>query len=88
MWFYILWLTAVSECVALLSLGLVRPWGEVFPRRIPLVGGCRVPPVAAAAAAATGAPLLLTVTWAYYYRRRRRGDRVVFYSQSLRLKMR
>jgi hypothetical protein len=28
---------------ALLTLGLVRPWGEVFPRWLPLVGGRRVP---------------------------------------------
>ena len=28
---------------ALLTLGLVRPWGEVFPRWVPFVGGRRVP---------------------------------------------
>src|SRR5262245_27806625 len=36
---YILGLTLVSEAVALLSLGLVRPWGERLPERIPLIGG-------------------------------------------------
>jgi len=29
---------------ALLTLGLIRPWGETFPRWIPIVGGRRVPP--------------------------------------------
>ena len=29
---------------ALLTLGLVRPWGETFPRWIPILGGRRVPP--------------------------------------------
>jgi hypothetical protein len=28
---------------AILTLGLVRPWGEIFPRWIPLLGGRRVP---------------------------------------------
>jgi hypothetical protein len=58
----ILSLTALSECVALLSLGLVRPWGEVFWDRLPFVGGRRVSPVAATAAAGTGA-VILTVLW-------------------------
>lgn len=29
---------------ALLTLGLVRPWGETFPHWIPILGGRRVPP--------------------------------------------
>ncbi|WP_141746805.1 hypothetical protein [Streptomyces agglomeratus] len=33
---YVLTLTAVSEALALLTLGLVQPWGEVVPRWIPL----------------------------------------------------
>jgi len=32
---------------AVLTLGLVRRWGEVFPRWIPLAGGKRVPPALA-----------------------------------------
>src|SRR5690606_498746 len=32
-------LSIVSVGLALLTLGLVRPWGEVFPRWIPGVGG-------------------------------------------------
>ena len=57
-------LTAVSEGIALLSLGLVRPWGEVFPRWIPLVGGRPVPPVTATTVAAVGA-VALTAIWSF-----------------------
>src|SRR5262245_26302810 len=35
---YIVCLSLVSEGAALLSFGLVRPWGEVLPRWLPLVG--------------------------------------------------
>jgi hypothetical protein len=60
----VLGLTALSEAVSLLSLGLVRPWGEVVPRWVPIVGGRRVPPVAATVAAATGA-VALTIIWTF-----------------------
>lgn len=49
--------------LALLTLGLVRPWGEVLPKRIPFIGGKRVPPLAAVIPAGTGA-LALTLLWA------------------------
>jgi hypothetical protein len=32
---------------ALLTWGLIRPWGEVFPRWFPFIGGRRVPPALA-----------------------------------------
>ncbi|MGW7315638.1 hypothetical protein [Streptomyces sp. NPDC054854] len=48
-------LTAISECLALLTLGLIRPWGEVVPRRIPWLGGRRIPIRAAVIPAAAGA---------------------------------
>jgi hypothetical protein len=60
----ILGLTALSEGVGLLSLGLVRPWGEVFPRWLPFVGGRRVPPVGATVLAVTGA-IALTAIWTF-----------------------
>lgn len=41
---WMLALSVVSELVALLTLGLVRPWGEVVPHWIPLIGGRRVRP--------------------------------------------
>jgi len=62
--FYVLGLTALSEGVSLLSLGLVRPWGEVFPRWIPVLGGRRVPPRSTTLVAATGA-LALTAIWTF-----------------------
>ncbi|QXJ23369.1 hypothetical protein AGRA3207_004513 [Actinomadura graeca] len=40
-------LSLVTECCALLALGLVRPWGERVPAWIPFAGGRRVPPPAA-----------------------------------------
>jgi hypothetical protein len=62
--FAVLGLTVLSEAVSLLSLGLVRPWGEVFPRWLPFVGGRRVPPRPATIVAATGA-LALTAIWTF-----------------------
>ncbi|MGX8903747.1 hypothetical protein ACR820_00415 [Streptomyces netropsis] len=44
---YVLSLTVVSEALALLTLGLVQPWGEIVPRWIPLIGGRTVRPLAA-----------------------------------------
>jgi hypothetical protein len=46
--------------LALLTVGLIRPWGEVLPRWLPLLGGRRVP-VAVAVGAATGGAVLVAV---------------------------
>ncbi|WP_411084554.1 hypothetical protein [Streptomyces sp. cmx-18-6] len=59
---WMLMLSVVTELAALLALGLVRPWGEVLPRRLPLVGGRRVHPMAAVVPAAAGA-VALTAIW-------------------------
>ncbi|MGW6868635.1 hypothetical protein [Streptomyces sp. NPDC054901] len=61
---YILMLTMISECLALLTLGLIRPWGEVIPRRIPWLGGRRIPIRAAVIPAAAGA-VAVTALCAY-----------------------
>ncbi|MEU1686350.1 hypothetical protein [Micromonospora sp. NPDC005707] len=61
---YIVSLSLVSEGLALLALGLVRPWGEVFPRWLPPVGGRRVPPPFAVTVATVGA-VALTLIWGY-----------------------
>ncbi|MCX5384740.1 hypothetical protein [Streptomyces sp. NBC_00083] len=53
-------LAAISEALALLTLGLVRPWGETAPRRLPFIGGRRVPPLAAVVPALFGAAVLGT----------------------------
>ncbi|MFD7733826.1 hypothetical protein ACFV6F_26035 [Kitasatospora phosalacinea] len=62
---YVLALGALTECLALLCLGLVRGWGERVPARVPRIGGRRIPPAAVTApAAAVGAGLLvLLVGW-------------------------
>lgn len=61
---YIVSLSLVSEALALLALGLVRPWGEVLPRWLPAVGGRRVPPPLAVTAATAGA-VAVTLIWGY-----------------------
>jgi hypothetical protein len=55
---YVPSLSFVSLGLALLTVGLVRPWGEVFPRLLPGIGGRRVPPAFAVATATTGALLV------------------------------
>lgn len=52
---YVFALSVVCELFALLAIGLVRPWGEVFPRWFPLVGGRRVPVPFAVGTASLGA---------------------------------
>lgn len=58
---YVFTLSILAEFFALLAFGLVRPWGEVFPRWIPLVGGRRVPVSFAVAAASLGAAAVTVV---------------------------
>ncbi|GGW55379.1 hypothetical protein GCM10010503_35530 [Streptomyces lucensis JCM 4490] len=48
-------LCAVQEALAFLTLGLVRPWGETWPRWLPGLGGRRIPVRAAVIPAALGA---------------------------------
>ncbi|MEV0372894.1 hypothetical protein AB0I10_24240 [Streptomyces sp. NPDC050636] len=57
---WMLTLSVVCELLAFLTIGLVRPWGEVAPRWIPLIGGRSVRPMAAVVPAALGAAAL---TW-------------------------
>lgn len=60
---WMLTLSVVCELVAVLTIGLVRPWGEVVPRWIPLIGARAVRPMAAVVPAALGAAAL-TLIWA------------------------
>jgi hypothetical protein len=55
-------LSLVSMALALLTLGLVRPWGEVVPRWVPVIGGRRVPVRAATIPATVGATLIAALT--------------------------
>jgi hypothetical protein len=57
---YVIVLTLVIEALALLTLGLVKPWGEVLPRWIPVLAGRPIPVLAAVIPAALGA---VAVTW-------------------------
>jgi hypothetical protein len=64
---YVVSLSVVSELLAFLTLGLVRPWGEVLPRRIPFLGGRRVNPALAWRAAFGGvAGLCALAAWGFY----------------------
>ncbi|WP_018349644.1 hypothetical protein [Longispora albida] len=62
---YVLSLSVVSELLALLTLGLVQPWGERVPRWVPLLGGRRIPRMAAVVPAVLGG-LALTLIWEFY----------------------
>lgn len=59
---YVIALSLVAEGFALLTLGLVRPWGERFPRWLPVLGGRPVPVMAAVVPAALGAVAVTVLT--------------------------
>lgn len=62
---YLFVLSGLAVLAGVLALSLVRPWGLVFPRWVPLVAGQRVPPRTLAATAFTVAAFLLLYTvWA------------------------
>jgi hypothetical protein len=58
---YVAGLSVVSMAAALLTLALVRPWGEVVPRWVPIVGGRRIPASGATIAAYAGATLIAAI---------------------------
>ncbi|WP_128818432.1 hypothetical protein [Streptomyces sp. S063] len=55
---YVLGLSVLTEAIAILTIGLVRGWGEVAPAWIPLIGGRRVRPMAAFVPAVLGGLIL------------------------------
>jgi len=59
---YLVALSVLTECAALLTLGLVQRWGETVPRWLPLIGDRRVPPLVAIVPAALGV-VLLVLLW-------------------------
>ena len=59
---YTIGLAVALECLGLLTLGLVYPWG-VFPRWIPFIGGKSVPRMAAVIPAGIGAALITMITF-------------------------
>jgi hypothetical protein len=57
-------LPTVQIGLALLTLGLIQRWGEVFPRWLPVVGGRRVPISFGVTAAAGGAvAIAVLIVW-------------------------
>jgi hypothetical protein len=66
---YLLGLGVISEGAALLTLGLVRWWGETVPRWFPFVAGRRIPPAVAIVPATLGGiaatffGFAIAVTW-------------------------
>ena len=63
---YIVMITVISEALALLTLGLVSPWGERFPLWIPLLGGRPVPVLAAVLPAGFGAAAVTALCGWYF----------------------
>jgi hypothetical protein len=63
---YMVFLSVLSEGVGLLAFGLVRPWGEVVPRWIPLLGGRRVRPMAAVVPATFGTVAIFAL-YVYFF---------------------
>ena len=59
---YLIALSVLTELAALLTLGLVQPWGEVVPRWVPHFGGRRIPPRPVVVIALLGATILF-VLW-------------------------
>jgi hypothetical protein len=60
-WIDLLALSLLSEMTALLTLGLVQPWGEIVPRWVPLIGGRRIPTLPVVVTAMSGAVLLMVL---------------------------
>lgn len=58
---YVFGLSLLTETIALLTLGLVSGWGEVFPSWVPFLRGRRVPPLAAFLPAVLGGLVLVTL---------------------------
>ncbi len=58
---YVFGLSVLAEALAFLTLGLIRPWGEVWPRWIPGLRGRAIPPLAAILPAAAGAIALMWI---------------------------
>jgi hypothetical protein len=63
---YLVGLSVVSMTAACLTIGLVRPWGEVVPTWLTLVGG-RVVPARPVTVIATLGATLLTLIITYYF---------------------
>lgn len=59
---YVLALSILTIGAALLTLGLVHPWGHTLPRRVPALGGHRIPPALVILTATAGAVAVATIS--------------------------
>ncbi|MEV6757088.1 hypothetical protein [Streptomyces sp. NPDC051214] len=64
---YVLLLGAVAEGASYLTLGLVRPWGEVMPRWVPFLAGRPVNAHLAVATASLGALTVIVLWWVFFF---------------------
>ncbi|MFI6581724.1 hypothetical protein [Embleya sp. NPDC050493] len=62
---WVIFLSLSTELAALLTLGLVRPWGERPPRWVPFVGGRTMNPILVTRVAYT-AVAVLVLLWAQF----------------------
>jgi hypothetical protein len=60
---YVIALSLLAEGIALLTIGLVRPWGERVPSWVPRVGGRTIHTALAAVPAGIGAVVLTFINW-------------------------
>ena len=60
---YVIALSLLSVGAAALTFGLVQPWGEVVPRRVPLIGGRRVHHRVSLSIASLGAVCVIAICW-------------------------
>ena len=63
---YVLLIGAVAETASYLTLGLVRPWGEMVPRWVPFLGGRPVNRRLAVIAASLGALTVTALWWVFF----------------------
>lgn len=64
---YVLALVLVEALASLAVLGLVRPWGEVWPDWVPGMGGRRIPPAFVVTVASLGALAVSLIVAAALY---------------------
>jgi hypothetical protein len=60
---YVIALSVLAEAAALLTLGLVKPWGEQVPSWVPRLAGRRIPTLAVVVPAALGAAAVTFINW-------------------------
>jgi hypothetical protein len=65
---YIASLSIVSLALAYLSVGLVRGWGQIFPKALPIIGGRDVPARGVVIIAFAGATVIGLLTVLFLYR--------------------